>query len=142
IPPSTKARWQQHLNIISWMNKMYPITHVVVEDIKARTIKNKRKWNVNFSPLEVGKNWFYAEIEKKYELYTYQGYDTFNLRASYGFPKNKEKSKKDFYTHCVDAWCIANEVIGGHTEVDNIKTLFLKPLLFHRRKLHEILPKK
>src|SRR5690606_29462584 len=56
--------------------------------------------------------------------------------------KNKEKSKKDFYTHCVDAWCIANEVIGGHTEVDNIKTLFLKPLLFHRRKLHEILPKK
>lgn len=91
IPPSTKARWQQHLNIISWMNKLYPITHVAVEDIKARTIKNKRKWNVNFSPLEVGKNWFYSEIEKKYELYTYQGYDTFNLRASYGFPKNKEK---------------------------------------------------
>lgn len=142
IPPSTKARWQQHLNIISWMNKLYPITHVAVEDIKARTIKNKRKWNVNFSPLEVGKNWFYSEIEKKYELYTYQGYETFNLRASYGFPKNKEKSKKDFYTHCVDAWCIANEVVGGHTEIDNTKTIFLKPLMFHRRKLHEILPKK
>ena len=58
------------------------------------------------------------------------------------FKKNAVKSKKDFYTHCVDAWCIANEVIGSHTEIDNKRVLYLKPLMFHRRKLHEILPKK
>ena len=142
LPPSTKSRWLQHLNMIEWMNKIFPITHVAVEDIKAETKKGKINWNKNFSPLEVGKNWFYKNVEEQYTLYTFQGYDTFNMRNSYGFHKNKEKSEKDFYTHCVDAWCIANEVIGSHTEIDNKRVLYLKPLMFHRRKLHEILPKK
>jgi len=31
---------------------------------------------------------------------------------------------------------------GTRTEVDNERTLYLKPLMFHRRKLHEILPKR
>jgi len=27
IPPSTKARWQQHLNIVKWMEKLFKITY-------------------------------------------------------------------------------------------------------------------
>lgn len=141
-PPSTKARWQQHLNIVKRMSKIFPVTHVAVEDVKARTLKGARKWNKNFSNIEVGKNWFYSELKKDYEVHTYAGYETFEMRKNYTLKKNSNKAKKDFYTHCVDSWCLANEVIGGHTEVDNTRTLFLKPLLFHRRKLHEILPKK
>lgn len=143
IPPSTKARWQQHLNIIKWMSKLYNITHVALEDIKAKTMKNGRKWNIHFSPLEVGKHWFSEQIRlMELPLHKYQGFETAEMRRSYGFKKNPNKDKKDFYTHAMDAWCLANEVVGGHTDIDNERTIYLKPLMFHRRKLHEILPKK
>lgn len=143
LPPSIKARWQQHLNIIKWMRKLYNINLVSLEDIKAKPRKNAIKWNKQFSPLEVGKNWFSNEIyELGLKLYKYQGFDTYRMRQEYGFKKNTNKSKKDFYTHAMDAWCLANEVIGGHTNIDNERTIYLKPIMFHRRKLHEILPKK
>lgn len=143
LPPSTKARWQQHLNIIKWMGKIYNVTLVSLEDIKARTIKNARKWNKNFSPLEVGKYWFSGQVKNLgLKLYKYQGFDTYEMRKGYGFKKNSNKSKKDFYTHAMDAWCLANEVIGGHVTIDNERTMYFKPLMYHRRKLHEVLPKK
>lgn len=143
LPASTKARWQQHLNVVRWMSKLYPVTHVALEDVAAKTMKGARKWNVQFSPLEVGKHWFAKQVESMgLPLYKFKGYDTYEMRKGYGFKKNSNKDKKDFYTHAVDAWCLANEVVGGHTEVDNERTLYLKPLMFHRRKLHEILPKK
>lgn len=143
IPPSTKARWQQHLNMVKWFSKMYAVTVVAVEDIKARTLKNGRKWNAMFSPLQVGKQWFYNEIKALgLNLYKYAGFDTARLRQEYGVGKNSQKDKKCFFTHCVDAWVIAAETIGGSTVLDNIRTMYLKPLMYHRRKLHEIVPKK
>lgn len=143
LPPSTRSRWQQHLNIIKWMSKMYNITNISLEDIKAKSIKNGRKWNIQFSPLEVGKRWFSEHIRlMDISLHKYQGFETAEMRKSYGFKKNPNKDKKDFYTHAMDAWCLANEVIGGHTTIDNERTLYLKPIMLHRRKLHEVLPKK
>lgn len=53
LPPSTKARWQAKLRIIKFLMQLYPITHIAVEDIKAKTWKGARKYNVSFSPLEV-----------------------------------------------------------------------------------------
>ncbi len=58
LAPSTKARWQWKLRIINWLNKLFPITHYIVEDIKAKTT-GKKKWDKLFSPLQTGKNWFY-----------------------------------------------------------------------------------
>lgn len=58
------------------------------------------------------------------------------INGQLNLKKNSEKSKKDFYTHCVDAWVLANKIVGGHTKVDNIRTLFLKPLKIYRRQLH------
>ena len=39
IPAGTRARWDWKLRILNWLSQMFPITHVCVEDIKARTIK-------------------------------------------------------------------------------------------------------
>lgn len=137
IPPSTKSRWVYKLSIINWIRKLYNITHVVVENVKAKTWKNAKKWNMNFSPIEVGKNFFRGEIEKMNVDYNeFEGFETYEFRNSYGFKKNSKKSKKDFYTHCVDAWVLANQIVGGHTKVDNIRTLFLKPIKIYRRQLH------
>lgn len=137
IPPSTKSRWVYKLSIINWIRKLYNITHVVVENVKAKTWRNAKKWNMNFSPIEVGKNFFREEIKKMNVDYNeFDGFETYEFRNSYGFKKNSKKSKKDFYTHCVDAWVLANQIVDGHTKVDNIRTLFLKPLKIYRRQLH------
>ena len=53
LPPSTKARWQTKLRVVNKLRKVLPITNYIVEDIQAKTMKNGRKWNVMFSPLQV-----------------------------------------------------------------------------------------
>ena len=84
IPAGTRARWDWKLRIFDWLSKMYPITHICVEDIKARTIERAKKWNTAFSPLEVGKQWFYTEIRKRWELLTLQGWQTKEMRDRLG----------------------------------------------------------
>lgn len=142
VPPSTKSRWLQHLNLIKYFSKVYPVTLIAFEDIKAETLKGKRGWNKNFSPLEVGKNWFYNEVEKDYKLYLYQGFETYTFRNSLGLNKGKDKMKIAFDSHCVDSWVLANQVVGGHTESENKRLTFLKPLNFYRRQLHLQCPSK
>ena len=83
IPPSTRARWELKLRILNWLSKIYPISHVVVEDIKAWTRKGSKRWNSSFSPLEVGKQWFYDEIERRWILFTKAGYETKQLRDTW-----------------------------------------------------------
>ncbi len=61
LPPSTRARWQWKLRLASFLCKLFPVSVFVVEDIKART-RGKKRWDQSFSPLEVGKQWFYAEL--------------------------------------------------------------------------------
>jgi hypothetical protein len=142
FPPSTKARWGWKLKICNWLKKIFPITDFIVEDIKARTFKGARKWNRSFSPLEVGKKWFYEEISKLGKLYTKQGYETKELRDSLGLKKSKAKLSDRFDAHCVDSWVLANHVVGGHTEPDNERILKVIPLRFHRRQLHALQPAK
>ena len=137
LPPSTKSRWQWKLRIFKWLTKIYPVTHCIVEDIKAKTMKNGKKWNISFSPLEHGKGWFYSEL-KQQTIFSYkQGYDTKELRDSVGLKKNKSKLSEKFETHCVDSWVLANSVVGGHILPDNKTMLFVKPLRFHKRRLHD-----
>jgi hypothetical protein len=64
IPHSTKARWGAKLRMIAHLLKIIPINFASIEDIKAKTKFKSRKWNVNFSPLEVGKIWFYKSVEE------------------------------------------------------------------------------
>ncbi len=137
IPPSIRARWDYKIGLVNWFRKMYPVTMIAIEDIAAKSWKGARKWNLNFSPIEIGKNYFRDFVKSSnLKLYEFKGYETAEMRKEMGLKKNSKKDKKDFYTHCVDSWCIANEVIGGHTEVDNNNTIFLSPLKRYRRQLH------
>lgn len=138
LPPSTKARWQWKLRILNWIGKMFPISSVVVEDIKAVT-KGKKRWDTSFSPLEVGKKWFYEQIPN---LYTKQGYETKQLRDDLGLKKSKDKMSKSFDAHCVDSWVMANWKVGGHSVPENKEIVHIVPLQFHRRQLHVFQPSK
>ncbi len=142
IPAGTRARWDWKLRILDWLSKLYPVTQVCVEDIKARTIKRAKKWNQSFSPLEVGKQWFYSEIEKRWELYTLQGYETKELRDRLGLKKSGDKMAETFDAHCVDSWCLAYHTVGGEPIVDNTSLFCISPIAIQRRNLHREIPKK
>ena len=142
IPPSTKARWDWKLRLCKYFAKYYPIKTYVVEDISAKTRKGQRKWNVSFSPLEVGKNWFYSELRKMGHVELVKGYETKKERDRLGLKKSKNKLSDSWHAHCVDSWCLANMWIGGHTEPDNKNILHLAPLKFRRRQLHMLQPTK
>lgn len=137
LPPSTRARWGWKLRIASWLKKMYPITVFVVEDIKARAFKNARRWNMSFSPLEVGKQWFYEEISKLARVDLMEGHETHRLRSDLGLKKSPNKLSNKFSAHCVDSWVLANDWVGGHTKPDNERLILLEPIQFQRRSLHD-----
>ena len=136
IPAGTRARWDWKLRILDWLSKLYPVTHVCVEDIKARTIERAKKWNTSFSPLEVGKQWFYTEIKKRWQLLTIQGYETKEIRYRLGLKKSSKKLAETFNTHCVDSWCLAYYTVGGSSIPDNTDLLCVSPIPIKRRELH------
>ena len=153
LPPSTRARWGWKLRIASWLQKMYPITVFVVEDVCAKTKKYReaykplkqhagaaQKFNASFSPLEVGKWWFYSELRKLAAVETRQGWETKELRDQHGLRKSSSKLAERFSAHCVDSWVLANWYVGGHTKPDNTRLLVVVPLRFHRRQLHRLQP--
>ena len=137
IPAGTRARWDWKLRILDWFSKLYPVTHVCVEDIKAPTIERAKKWNQSFSPLEVGKQWFYTEVRKRWELLTLQGWETKEIRDRLGLKKSSKKLSEIFDAHCVDSWCLAYHAVGGVGVPDNTETIFcIAPIPIKRRCLH------
>ncbi len=139
LPPSTKARWQWKLRLLNWLLRLFPITQAVVEDIKAQT-QGKPRWDTTFSPLEVGKQWFYAEVRKLVSLDTFEGSETKQMRDALGLKKTKKKMADLFEAHCVDSWVLANAIVGGHDQPDSIRLLCVSPLKLHRRELHRRQP--
>ena len=142
IPAGTRARWDWKLRILDWLSQLYRITHVCVEDIKARSIERAKKWNQSFSPLEVGKQWFYTEIEKRWKLLTLQGWETKEIRDSLGLKKSLKKLAETFDAHCVDSWCLAYYAVGGDGVVDNTDIFCISPIPIRRRELHRQNPQK
>ena len=142
IPAGTRARWDWKLRILDWLSKMYPITYVCVEDIKARTLQRAQKWNQSFSPLEVGKKWFYSEVQKRWKLLTLQGWETKEIRDRLGLKKTSKKLSETFEAHCVDSWCLAYHTVGGDAVVDRTDIFCIAPIPIERRSLYRQNPQK
>jgi hypothetical protein len=142
LAPSTKARWQSKINLIKSLKQVLPITVCVVEDICAKSKKGQKRWNKSFSPLEVGKNWFYKELKLlNLSVKLKQGYETFELRKLHNLDKTSEKLSNKWEAHCVDSWVLAVSALCKAPNI-NKRMLLIKPMQFHRRKLHVFLPAK
>ena len=141
LPPSTKARWQWKLRLCRLLCRLFPISAFMVEDIKAVT-KGNRSWDRRFSPLEVGKEWFYQELGRLAPVQTRQGWETKQLRDALGQKKSGQKMAETFIAHCVDAWALAWAVVGGQPSPENRRLLCLTPLRWHRRQLHRLQPER
>lgn len=142
LPPSTRARWQWKLRLARWLCCLFPVSLFVVEDIKATTKAAKGRWNRSFSPLEVGKRWFYAELAKLAPVQTRQGYETKGLREQVGLKKTRKKLAEVWEAHCVDAWVLAYSAVGGKTHPDTIRLVSIAPLSWHHRQVHRFEPEK
>lgn len=142
VPPSTKARWQWKLRLLRWLKTVYPISHVITEEVSAKTMVGKIKWNKSFSPLEIGKHWFESEARSIAPFTWMQGYETAEVRKSLGLTKSSDKMSGKFDAHCVDSWVMANFYIGGHKKPDNTQMVRVMPLQYHRRQLHYLQPVK
>ena len=101
-----------------------------------------RKWNRSFSPLEVGKKWFYSELSKLGKIHLLQGYETAKLRNELGLKKSKNKLEENFNTHCVDGWVLAYSITHGLKVPDNTNIMCIHPIRLHRRQLHMFQPAK
>jgi hypothetical protein len=139
LPPSTRARWQWKLRLAVWLCQLFPVSVFVVEDIKAAPC-GKPRWDQSFSPLEVGKHWFYGELGKLAAVQTKQGYETKALREQVGLKKTRKKLAEVWEAHCVDAWVLAHSAVGGRTSPDNRRVVCLAPLVWHHRQLHRFEP--
>ena len=135
LAPSTKARWQAKLRVLNWLSTLYPITDVVVEDVKATTRKGSKKWNMSFSPLEVGKVWLYTEIKKFWNLYLVHGYETKEWRDMSKYKKSSNKLNDCWEAHNVDSHVLCEIGLGGCIKSFK-KILRLEFLHLHRRQLH------
>ena len=117
----------------AWLCQLFPVSVFVVEDIKATT-RDKKRWDQSFSPLEVGKAWFYEGLSKLAPVHTKPGYQTRDLREQLGLKKSGKKTAEVWEAHCVDAWTPAHSAVGGRTMPDNTR------LVWHHRQLHRLEP--
>lgn len=139
LMPSTRARWGWKLRLATWLSRLYPISRFVVEDIRAKTT-GRRRWDRSFSPLEVGKKWFYEELGKLAPVETWQGWQTKELRELFYLEKTNNKMAEVFEAHCVDSWVLAASWTGWQPVPDNTRLLCVTPLQFRRRRLHMLQP--
>lgn len=143
VPPSTFSRWQHIWNTVKLLNRLYPITHTAVEDVSTALKKGDKYRNSNFSPIMAGKNWLYDRImDDGYELKRFPGRTTYGLRNEAGLYKDPNKLDFNFHTHAVDAWVLANSVVGGHLYPEYIGLTKMQRYECNRRKLHDMNPTK
>jgi hypothetical protein len=138
FPPSTRARWGWKVRLLRWLARHYPITGVVIEDTAATTRKGRRRWNASFSPLQVGKLWFYGEVEQLAALTVVPSHFTSGLRDQAGLTKSHSKLSDRWDAHCVDSFVLASYRVSGPSQPTSTAILYITPLQFHRRQLHRL----
>ena len=108
LPPTISANIEFRQWLITKLCKMYPITRVVVEDVRFNHYK--KDTGSAFSLVEVGKQTLYKWIrDQGLDLEKYDGWNTKRLRINTfgGDPKSANKGDRSFHAHCVDSFVLA-----------------------------------
>jgi RRXRR protein len=113
LVPSIRANRQLELRIVSELCKLYPVTEIRYEyvraDVDLKSGRKKARSGLGFSPVMVGQKWMLKQLEQFAPVVKIEGYQTASTRKHLGLEKNKtDKSKAQFNTHAVDGVAIAS----------------------------------
>lgn len=101
LPPSIRANRQLELRIVKELIRLFAITEIVDEYVKA-------KGNKGFSPVMVGQKWMLKQLSNIAPTYKLEGWKTSILRKHLGLEKNQDdKSAQDVSTHANDGIALA-----------------------------------
>jgi len=137
IAPSQFVIVNSRLKCMGEIFKYYPINKVAIEDVKFNHRDNR--WGKNFSTVEIGKktikDFLVNEVGRENYL-IFNGFETKDLREKKGLKKSTNKSAEHFYSHCIDSFVIASEIVNNPTHTDNILVVddTYRP---KRRRLHD-----
>lgn len=117
LPPSIRSNRQLEIRVISELSRVYPITAIRVEKVRAdvdKTSGRKRaKSGKGFSPVMVGQTWMIEQLSKIAPVVTVEGWQkdgngTSQIREHLKLVKNKfDKALQVPETHAVDAVALA-----------------------------------
>lgn len=154
IAPSIKANRLIEIRVTSELAKIYPVSSIVYEYLKAKTLRE-----CSFSPVQVGQKWAIEQLSKIAPVVTKFGWQTSNLRKHLGLPKQKTNKKEAIAaTHAVDGITLAaSQFIDylpfensqgrgycwqGKVQITNAPFFVIRRPPVSRRQLHLMLPAK
>jgi hypothetical protein len=162
VPPSIRANRQLELRIVTELCKLFPITSIVYEyvraDVDQTSDRKKARSGKGFSAVMVGQKWMIEQLNKLATVHTLLGWETANLRREMGLVKSKDKAEQSPQSHAVDGVVLAaSEFVkyqpftegrsSGHCWEGMVRLtvsafrIFSRPELF-RRQLHFEKPEK
>lgn len=103
LAPSIRANRQMELRIIRELQKLFPLSALVYEHVKARTEAKGR----SFSPVMVGQAKMLGWLAQLAQVKTQLGWETSALRQHLGLPKVKDKAALDPAAHANDGIALA-----------------------------------
>jgi hypothetical protein len=116
VPPSIKASRQLELRVVRELSKIFPLTAIGYERVKAdvdRTKRKSAKSGKGFSPVMNGQLWAISQMETIAPVFVREGWQkngngTSQIRKHLGLEKDKEnKSEAKPETHAVDGLALA-----------------------------------
>lgn len=116
VPPSIKASRQLELRVVKELSKIFPLTAIGYERVKAdvdRTKRKSAKSGKGFSPVMSGQLWAISQMEAIAPVFVREGWHkdgngTSQIRKQLGLVKDKEnKSEAKPETHAVDGVALA-----------------------------------
>ena len=162
LPPSIKANRQLELRLIKDLCKIYPITDIYFEYVKAdvdlTSGRKGAKSGKGFSAVMVGQKAMVNWLSQLATVHTIYGWQTSNLRKHLKLEKNNNKSEQVASSHAVDGVTLAgyhfvsykpyfsNNSHGhswqGNATITPCSFTVIKRPPISRRQLHLMLPAK
>ncbi|MDJ0509125.1 MAG: RRXRR domain-containing protein [Crocosphaera sp.] len=162
LPPSIRANRQLELRVIQELCKIFPITDIYFEYVKADVYltsgRKKAKSGKGFSVVMVGQKWMLKQLASLGNFHTIYGWQTSNLRKHLRLEKSKNKAEQTASSHAVDGVTLAcykflnykPHHLGnnhGHSWQGNVtitpcQLMIIKRPPISRRQLHLMLPSK